>query len=243
MHGMLGLASAVALFVASHLILSLPWIRDALVALLGEHTFRALYSAIALGLLLWVALAYRDAPIVDVWYPPIGLMHLSLLIMPLASILFVAGLTTPNPSAIGGGQSESISQGPVGVLKITRHPVMWAVVLWGLAHLLANGDAASLILFGGITLLALVGAAAQQAKKRRQLGRDWQAYAQQTSFLPLAALLSKRTRLSFGEIGWWRIALGFVLFALLLWLHPWLFGVDPLPIWNARSGCALRNLL
>lgn len=146
MHSMLGLASAVALFVASHLILSLPRIRDPLVARLGENTFRALYSAIALGLLLWVALAYRDAPIIDVWYPPIGLMHLSLLIMPLASILFVAGLTTPNPSAIGGGQSD-INAGPVGILKITRHPVMWAVVLWGFAHLLANGDAASLILF------------------------------------------------------------------------------------------------
>jgi uncharacterized membrane protein len=201
--------------------------RDALVARFGENTFRGLYSAIALALLLWVALAYREAPIIDVWYPPVGLMHLSLLIMPLATILLVAGLTTSNPSAIGG---QSDINGPVGILKITRHPVMWAVALWGSAHLLANGDAASLILFGGITFLALIGAAAQQARKRRQFGRHWQAYAQQTSFLPLAALLSQRTRLSFSEIGWWRIALGFALFALLLWLHPWLFGVNPLPI-------------
>jgi uncharacterized membrane protein len=148
--------------------------------------------------------------------------------MPLATILLVAGLTTPNPSAIGGGQPDI--NGPVGILKITRHPVMWAVVLWGFAHLLANGDAASLILFGAITFLALVGAAAQQAKKRRQFGRNWQEFAHQTSFLPLAALLSKRTRLSFREIGWWRIGLGFGLFVLLLWLHPWLFGVNPLPI-------------
>jgi uncharacterized membrane protein len=229
MHGMLALASAIALFVASHLILSLPRLRDPLVARLGENTFRGVYSAIALALLLWVALAYREAPIIDVWYPPIGLRHLSLLIMPLASILLVAGLTTPNPSAIGGVQSD-INAGPVGILKITRHPVMWAVVLWGFAHLLANGDAASLILFGGITFLALIGAAAQQAKKRRQFGRNWQSFAQQTSFLPLAALLGKRTRLSYGEIDWWRIALGFALFALLLWLHPWLFGVNPLPV-------------
>jgi uncharacterized membrane protein len=226
---MLGLASAVTLFVASHVILSLPRLRDPLVARLGENTFRGLYSGIALALLVWVAFAYRDAPIIDLWYPPIGLMHLSLLIMPLASILLVAGLTTPNPSAIGGGHSD-INGGPVGILKITRHPVMWAVVLWGFAHLLANGDAASLILFGGITFLALIGAVAQDAKKRRQLGTDWQAFAHQTSFLPLAALLGKRTRLSFGEIGWWRIALGIGLFALLLWLHPWLFGVNPLPI-------------
>jgi uncharacterized membrane protein len=155
-------------------------------------------------------------------------MHLSLLIMPLATILLVAGLTTPNLSAIGGGQPDV--NGPVGILKITRHPLMWAVVLWGFAHLLANGDAASVILFGGITFLALIGAAAQQAKKRRQFGSNWQSFAQQTSFVPLAALWGKRTRLSFGEIGWWRIALGFALFALLLWLHPWLFGVNPLPI-------------
>ena len=225
----LAIALAMGLFVASHLVLSALPLRAPLVSRMGEKGFRGLYSLLSLALLVWVVLAYRDAPVVDVWTPPIGLKHLSLLIMPFAFILLVAGLTTPNPSAIGGGQPEIVNAGPAGILKVTRHPVMWGFALWGVAHLLANGDAASLILFGGITFLALVGARAQDAKKRRQLGADWEGFAERTSFVPLAALFAKRASLRPGEIGWWRIALGLVLFAVLLWLHPWLFGVGPLP--------------
>lgn len=227
--GILPLALAVALFSISHIVLSLPRPRSWLVAWLGETTFRALYSAVALAFLFWAALAYRDAPIIEVWYPPIGLKHLSLLIMPIASILLVAGLTTRGPTLIGGERSDAIKAGPVGIVKVTRHPVMWAVALWGTAHLLANGDAASIILFGGITLLALTGAAAQDAKRRLQFGAEWKGFAERTSYFPLAALVRKRARLTFGEIGWWRMALGLGLFAFLLWLHPWLFGVNPLP--------------
>jgi uncharacterized membrane protein len=225
----LAVAVAMGLFVASHLALSSPPLRASLVSRMGEKGFRGLYSLLSLVLLVWTALAYGDAPVVDLWDPPIGLKHLSLLIMPMACVLLVAGLTTPNPSAIGGDQPEIINAGPAGILKVTRHPVMWGFALWGIAHLLANGDAASLILFGGITLLALVGARAQDAKKRRLLGADWEGFAERTSFLPFAALFARRTRLRPGEIGWWRIALGLALFALLLWLHSWLFGVSPLP--------------
>ena len=225
----LAVALAMALFVATHLALSSPPLRARLVSRMGENGFRGLYSVLSLALLAWAALAYGDAPVVDLWDPPIGLKQLSLLIMPVACVLLVAGLTTPNPSAIGGGQPEIVNAGPTGVLAVTRHPVMWSFALWGIAHLLANGDVASLILFGGITFLALVGARAQDAKKRRQLGADWEGFAARTSFLPLAALLARRAKLRPGEIGWWRIALGLALFALLLWLHPWLFGVGPLP--------------
>jgi uncharacterized membrane protein len=221
-------ALSVVLFVASHLVLSYPPLRARLVAGIGETAFRAVYSVLALALLVWVAMAYRDAPIVAVWSPPIGLMHLSLAIMPFACVFVVAGISTPNPTAIGGERAEVLAAGPRGILKVTRHPVMWGFALWGIAHLLANGDASSIVLFGGITLLALVGARGQDAKKRQHLGTAWQTFAAQTSFVPFAA--ARRTRPSLGEIGWWRIALGLALYALLLWLHPWLFGVSPLPL-------------
>jgi uncharacterized membrane protein len=167
---------------------------------------------------------------VDVFSPPIGLQHLSLLIMPFACIFLVAGLTTANPSAVGNDSKELFSTGPIGILKITRHPVMWGFGLWGIAHLLANGDVASLILFGGITLLALGGAWAQDGRKRRQFGDAWVGFTRRTSFVPFAALISRRTRMSPAEIGWWRLALGLAVYGLLLWLHPWLFGVSPLPL-------------
>lgn len=227
---LLSLVFAMLLFVGSHLALSAGPLRDPLVARIGEKPFRGLYSALSLLLLGWVALAYRDAPVIDAWIPPIGLQHLALLIMPAACVLLVAGLSTRNPLAIGGDGPGMLKAGPTGILKVTRHPVMWAFALWGIAHLLANGDLASMLLFGGITLLALVGAGAQEAKKRRRSGSDWQAFAARTSYLPFAAVLGGRSRLSFAEIGWWRIALGLVVFALLLWLHPWLFSVSPLPL-------------
>lgn len=37
-----------------------------------------------------------------------------------------------------------------------RHPMLWGTVVWAVAHLLVNGDTASLILFGGIAVWALV---------------------------------------------------------------------------------------
>jgi uncharacterized membrane protein len=229
------LAAAVVLFIASHLVLSMPTLRQALVARLGERSFRALYSLLAIVLIVWVAMAYRDAPVEDVWLPPIGLMHLSLAIMPFACLLVVAGMSTPNPSALGGDTPEVPGREPggilpVGILKVTRHPVMWGIALWGIAHLLANGDAASLMLFGGMTFLALAGAGAQETKKRVQLGRRWDGFVAQTSYLPFAAMAAGRTRLRLVEIGWWRIAAALALYALLLVLHTWLFGASPLPL-------------
>lgn len=179
---------------------------------------------------MWVARAYVDAPIEVLWTPPIGLRHLSLLIMPFACILLAAALSTANPAAIGTDRPEIAARPPAGILKVTRHPLMWGIALWGAAHLLANGDAASILLFGGMTVLALAGSRAQDAKKRLQLGADWEAFAARTSYLPFAAVAQGRARVTFRDIGWWRIALGLGLYALLLALHPWLFGVSPLPL-------------
>lgn len=220
---------AVGLFVGSHALLSSPAVRRRLVLAIGERPFLGAYSLIALLLLLWAAAAYNAAPVVDLWLPPVGLRHLSLLLMPVACIFVIAGVTTPNPTAVGADGKAIAAKGPIGIARVTRHPVMWGIGLWGLAHLLANGDAAGTILFGGMTMLALGGALAIDAKKRQHLGSAWTEYAALTSHLPFAAIIAGRTRLSLAEIGWWRIVLGLALFAALLSAHPWLFGVDPLP--------------
>lgn len=224
------LALAVMLFVGSHVALAAPPLRRTLVAWLGEMPFRSVYSLISAALLVWVLLAYRDAPVVEVWSPPTGAMHLSLAIMPIACILLVTGFSTASPTSIYGERAEGALHRPTGILAVTRHPVMWSIVLWGIAHLLANGDAAGMLLFGGMTVLALGGAAALDRKKQTQLGPAWQEFAQRTSFWPFAAMAAGRARLSFSELGWWRVLLGLVLYGLLLWAHPWLFGVNPLPL-------------
>ncbi len=223
------LALATALFVGSHMALSDRRVRGPLVSRVGERPFQGLYSLLALVLLMWIAGAYNDAPVVDVWIPGSGFRHLSLAIMPFACILLVAGVTTPNPTAAGADTRRLAESGPVGILKVTRHPVMWSFALWGVAHLLANGEAADMLLFGGMTLLALAGALAIDGKKRAAFGAAWKAYETATSFLPFAAILRGRARVSLGEIGWWRLLAGLALYAVLLFAHEWIFAVSPLP--------------
>jgi uncharacterized membrane protein len=221
-------AVAVAVFVASHLLLSSLRVRTPLIAALGERGFRGGYSLLAVALLAWVVIAYNAAPVVELWAPPVGFRHLSLLLMPVACILLVAGLTTPNPTAVGVDTAAHIAGGPVGIFRVTRHPVMWAIALWGTAHVLANGDAAGLILFAGLTILAMAGAAHSDFRRQALLGERWTAYRARTSFIPFKAILAKQTPLRLGEIGPARLVGGLALFAALFFAHPWLFGVSPL---------------
>jgi uncharacterized membrane protein len=86
-----------------------------------------------------------------------------------------------------------------------------------------------MLFFGSLTALALFGPLAIDVKRRQSMGAEWTQFAAATSYIPFAAMAAGRTRLRFGEIGWWRLGLGVSLYAALLTAHPWLFGVNPLP--------------
>jgi uncharacterized membrane protein len=144
-------------------------------------------------------------------------------------LLIVPGLTTPNPTSVR--QEGALDRpNPVrGMLRITRHPFLWGVAIFSAGHLLVNGDAASIILFGTLFALSVLGTFSIDAKRRRALGAKWDAFAAQTSNIPFAAMVQGRQRLNLGEIGWWRIVLAVAVWALLAWAHPYLFGVRALP--------------
>ena len=116
-----------------------------------------------------------------------------------------------------------------GMLTVTRHPMMWAFALWALSHLAANGDAASIVLFGAIALLALVGTLAIDAKKRARWGAAWRGFSARTSNLPLAAAAAGRTRLDLAGIGWVTPAIAAAAYVALILLHRLVIGVSPLP--------------
>lgn len=225
---LIALGAAMAAFLVSHTVLSSLPIRNRLITAVGENGFRAGYALLAIALLAWVIIAYNAAPVVQLWGTSAGLRHLALLIMLVACVFLVAGLTTPNPAAVGADTAARIARGPTGIFRVTRHPVMWAIALWGVAHVLGNGDAAGLILFAGLTILAIAGAAHSDFRRQATLGEAWTAYRAETSFIPFKAILLRQTRLRLSEIGWARLAGGLVLFAALLFAHPWLFGVSPL---------------
>jgi uncharacterized membrane protein len=223
------LFAAVAAFVGAHLILSSRPVRDPLVARIGERRFSGLYSACVAMPFIWTIAAYRTAPFVDVWVAPTGIKHISLSLMILASILAVASLSRNNP-AVAVAPPPKLEEGPKGIFRITRHPFMWAVALWAITHLMANGDAASIILFGGLAFLAIAGTLHSDSRKRRQHGPPWDIYARQSSHLPFLAIGQGRTKLVWSEIGWRPVVLGFGLYLVLMILNEPLVGVAPVSI-------------
>ena len=223
------LATAALLFVGSHFGLSSPAVRPLLVARLGEKAFVGLYSGLQIVLLVWLVWAYAVAPIVSLWSPPGWTAWIPLVAMAPALLLLVGGLVQPNPTAVMQDAKGPPDAAVRGMLTVTRHPVMWAFALWALSHLAANGDAASIVLFGAIAVLALVGTLAIDAKKRARWGAAWNGFAAHTSNLPLAAAAAGRTRLDLAGIGWLTPVIAAAVYVALILLHPLVIGVSPLP--------------
>ena len=144
-------------------------------------------------------------------------------------MLLVAGVTTRNPTAVGGESALDDPNAVRGVLTVTRHPFLNAVGLWALAHLAANGDLASVLLFGGMALLAYAGMPALDAKMQRRVASAWGPVALTTSCVPFLAAAQGRVRIDWRGIALWRPALGLVLWAALYALHPYFAGVLPTP--------------
>lgn len=223
---MFNLALAAIAFVAAHLLISSTGLRQRLVARLGVRLYAGLFSAQALALIIWLALAFRAAPRDRLLWELPGSTHLTLLLMPLILVLAIGGFAAPNPSAVMMTAPDKTWQ-PGGIFTVTRHPVMWAFGLWALLHILANGDLAGLIFFGAFAVLSLFGTRAIDTKKRRNWAPEsWQAFSATTSNLPFLAIAQGRTSFDWRGIGWKTIAIAAVLYvAIVLWLHAWLIGV------------------
>jgi uncharacterized membrane protein len=220
----LSLVAAALAFHGSHIVLSSTGLRGALREQLGERGFLILYSLLAAATLGWLIAAYAASPQVTLWIAGSWARLVPLLVMPVAAILLIGGLTTPNPTAVGMERMAALDDPALGILRITRHPVMWSIGLWALSHLPANGDLASLIFMGSLAGLALGGTVLIDRKKRLALGSNWAKLKRDTSNIPFAAILTGRTRLRLGEIGALRPLAGLLLYAVLLLAHPQITG-------------------
>ncbi|MBI4184398.1 MAG: NnrU protein [Proteobacteria bacterium] len=222
----LGLAALA--FVGSHFLLSWLPVRDALTARIGERAFTVAYSTLSLVTLAWMGFAYARAPN-PAWLPEAApLRWVPVLAMPFACILIVGGFAGPNPTAVGQeGRLREAAERASGLLAVTRHPVMWGMGLWALAHLAARHGGADILLFGSLALLALAGTVAIDARKRARLGADFARFAAATSNLPFAAILRGRARLKPSEVGVEVIVGGLLLYGLLGGLHPLVLGTSP----------------
>ena len=229
---MLQLWAAAAFFLGIHLLVAGSSARTKIVDVLGERAWLASFSVLSIAGISWLAYSFNEAvagPNHLYWAAPGWAYHLSPLVILVAALFAVVGVTTPNPTAVG---AEALAEKPEtvkGILRITRHPFLWGATIWALWHIFVNGDKASIIFFGTFALLAMLGTFSIDDKKRKRLGDSWTGFAARTSNLPFAAIFAGRNQLKIGELGWWRILLALVIFGGLFYGHLWLFDVSPVP--------------
>jgi uncharacterized membrane protein len=228
MSGFALLVFAVLVWLGLHIGVAGTGARVAVVARAGEARFRAGFSIASLAALGLLIAAYRIAPTVPLWTTPGWLRWILALLMLPASLLLVGAIATPNPTVVGG--ERAAAQEPRGLLRITRHPMLWSFAIWGFVHVVGTGELASLLFFGTFLVTALAGMPSIDAKLARRDPAAWQLLATATSIVPGAAILEGRNRLALAEIGWVVPLLGAVVWLGLLFLHPIVFGARPLPV-------------
>lgn len=224
------LLAAAITFVLTHFVAATP-LRTRLVAALGRGVYFALFSIVSLASIYWLASEFSTAPYGQkLWQMPAAWLWVKAALILFAFYLVVAGFSTPSPTLPGAREMPERHTLLNGVLAITRHPLMWGIAIWATAHIVSQATPRGLIFFGAFAVTALLGAWLQERRKPQELGSAWAWFESKTSFFPFVALLRGRAHLSFSALGWWRMALAVLLWAAMLHLHPWLFGVYPLPV-------------
>ncbi len=128
------------LFLGAHTLTTQRELRARMIASTGEGTYKIVYSlvsALGLALIVWGFSRYRATGWIDVWSPPVAMKHIAVALMLPAVIMFAA-------SYLRGR-----------IYTTLKHPMLAAVKLWAAAHLLANGDLGSIILFGSFLAWAV----------------------------------------------------------------------------------------
>jgi uncharacterized membrane protein len=122
-----------AVFGAAHVFTTRRAARAAVIARIGENPYKAIYSLISLiglALIVYGFAQYRATGWIDLWHPPVWTRHLAATLLLPGSIILVA----------------AYSRGYLAAML--KHPMLVAIKLWAVSHLLANGDLGSMILFG-----------------------------------------------------------------------------------------------
>lgn len=171
--------------------------RAAIIAKIGENSYKGLYSLCALVGIVLIAIGYgqyRANGYIPVWDPPVWTRHLALLLVWVAFVCVAAAYL------------------PGRIKKTLKHPMLAGVKIWALAHLLANGDLGSILLFGSVLAWAVM---ARISVKRRDVA------AQHGGTAEPAGMRNDILSLAIGTA---------VYLAFLFWLHPLLIGVPALPV-------------
>jgi uncharacterized membrane protein len=125
--------------------------RQSMVDRLGANGYRGVYSLLALGGFALIVMGYGDAPRLEIWTPAAWMRPLTLLLMTPVFVLLVAAFV------------------PGHIKARTRNPMLIALKTWAFAHLLSNGDLASIVLFTAFLLWAVADVVAVKRSARGAL--------------------------------------------------------------------------
>lgn len=212
---------AFGVFILSHSVPVRPPLRPWLQARLGASGFTLAYSALSLAVLAWLIMATGRAPHLPLWDWAPWQLHVPLVVMLPVCLILALALARPNPFSFGGARNDRFDPARPGIVRLTRHPLLLALALWSAAHVVPNGDLAHVALFGTFAGFALLGGRLVDRRKRREMGADWDQLRAKVATAPLVQGVSVETGL--------RLVAGLALYGLLVWLHPVLIGVSPLP--------------
>jgi uncharacterized membrane protein len=219
---------AAIFFIALHVGVAGTLVRDRAIEKMGEKAYRGAFSLFSLLGIFWLAHAYQFADYIETWGQLAWLKPIAATLMLVAFLLVVLGVTTPNPTAVGG-EKLLMADAPVqGIQRVTRHPFLWGIVVWAITHFIANGDMASLVFFGSFAIVSLIGMLSIDVKRKKTCGQQWARYADITSIIPFLAIKEGHNRLVLAEFKGWQLVLALVLYAAMMHFHKPLFGVSPL---------------
>lgn len=145
------LVAGLVLFIGTHVFTTLRAPRARLIARIGEGAYKTMYAVASVAGIVLIAYGfgrYRAGGMIPLWDPPLWTRHLTLTLMLIASILLVSAYV------------------PGHIRAALKHPMLAAVKIWALAHLIANGDLGSVILFGSLLAWAVYDRIAVKKRER-----------------------------------------------------------------------------
>ena len=180
------LVLGVVLFAGVHFIPSLaPSLKDKWLAVMGEGGYKGIFSLLLLASFALMIFGWRSAQADFVYSPPANLRIFALALLALAFVLM----------AVSSRKSR--------LRLIVRHPQLTGVALWGISHLLLNGDNRSIALFGGMTLWAVLEIFAINKREGVWIKQEAPSWGSELVSLLIAA----------------------VTIGVIVYIHPWLSGV------------------
>jgi uncharacterized membrane protein len=191
---MIVLVAGIVVFLGAHSFTAFREPRAAMIDRVGAGPYRGLHSLISLigfVLIVWGFSRYRAHGLIQIWMPPTWTRHLAILLMWFAFVSLAC--MSPAAGRIRGW---------------LRHPMLVGIKIWALAHLLANGEAGGMLLFGSFLAWAIFDRVA--VKRRGDFGA------------PPVASFTRADAIALGA--------GTVAYVAMIFLHPVLIGV-PVIAW------------